>query len=191
MIYSQRIVRVLIVGAGNSACGIALELYRKGIEVTMAVRKATIKPTVKYWIKPDVENRIKSGDIKAYFETTVQEIKANKVLLKTPQGLVELENDPDNADLLNAIFRGFHTVKGGAGFLALNELVEVCHGAENIFDSLTKDFSNFVEEYVQADDITMIALKYLGKDTETKKVKLEIATDESKRESESKNWDWN
>lgn len=85
--------KVLIVGAGNSACGIALELHRKGIEVTMAVRKATIKPTVKYWIKPDIENRIKSGDIKAYFDTTVQEIREDSVLLKTPQGLVELEND--------------------------------------------------------------------------------------------------
>ncbi|MCP4442577.1 MAG: YpdA family putative bacillithiol disulfide reductase [Aureispira sp.] len=85
--------KVLIVGAGNSACGIALELYRKGIDVTMAVRKPHIKPTVKYWIKPDLENRIKSGEIKAYFGTTVQEIKVDTVLLKTAQGLVEIEND--------------------------------------------------------------------------------------------------
>lgn len=85
--------KVLIVGAGNSACGIALELYRKGIDVTMAVRKKTIKPTVKYWIKPDVENRIKSGEIKAYFDTTVQEIREDEVVLKTPKGFVRLEND--------------------------------------------------------------------------------------------------
>jgi len=63
-------------------------------------------------------------------------VEAGEILELLSEQLVELENDVDNADLLNAIFRGFHTVKGGAGFLALNELVEVCHGAENIFDLL-------------------------------------------------------
>ena len=63
-------------------------------------------------------------------------IEAGEILESLSEQLVELENDPDNADLLNAIFRGFHTVKGGAGFLALTELVDVCHGAENIFDLL-------------------------------------------------------
>ena len=59
-----------------------------------------------------------------------------KYLESLSEQLVELENDPDNADLLNAIFRGFHTVKGGAGFLSLVELVDACHGAENVFDIL-------------------------------------------------------
>ncbi|WP_077339360.1 chemotaxis protein CheA [Pseudocolwellia agarivorans] len=63
-------------------------------------------------------------------------IEAGEILEALSEQLVELENDPDNADLLNAIFRGFHTVKGGAGFLSLTELVDVCHGAENIFDLL-------------------------------------------------------
>ncbi|WP_286271753.1 chemotaxis protein CheA [Thalassotalea hakodatensis] len=63
-------------------------------------------------------------------------IEAGEILESLSEQLVELENDPDNADLLNAIFRGFHTVKGGAGFLSLTELVDVCHGAENIFDIL-------------------------------------------------------
>ena len=63
-------------------------------------------------------------------------IEAGEILETLSEQLVELENDPDNAELLNAIFRGFHTVKGGAGFLALNNLVDVCHGAENIFDLL-------------------------------------------------------
>jgi two-component system chemotaxis sensor kinase CheA len=63
-------------------------------------------------------------------------IEAGEILESLSEQLVELENNPDNADLLNAIFRGFHTVKGGAGFLALTELVDVCHGAENIFDLL-------------------------------------------------------
>ena len=63
-------------------------------------------------------------------------IEAGEILESLSEQLVELENDPDNAELLNSIFRGFHTVKGGAGFLALNHLVDVCHGAENIFDLL-------------------------------------------------------
>ncbi|GAA6170878.1 chemotaxis protein CheA [Colwellia sp. KU-HH00111] len=63
-------------------------------------------------------------------------VEAGEILEQLSEQLVELENDIDNAELLNAIFRGFHTVKGGAGFLALNELVDVCHGAENIFDLL-------------------------------------------------------
>jgi len=63
-------------------------------------------------------------------------VEAGEILELLSEQLVELENDIDNAELLNAIFRGFHTVKGGAGFLALNDLVDVCHGAENIFDLL-------------------------------------------------------
>lgn len=61
-------------------------------------------------------------------------VEAGEILEQLQEQLVELENNPDNADLLNAIFRGYHTVKGGAGFLALTELVEICHGAENVFD---------------------------------------------------------
>ncbi len=63
-------------------------------------------------------------------------IEAGEILELLSEQLVELENDPDNADLLNAIFRGFHTVKGGAGFLSLTNLVDACHGAENVFDIL-------------------------------------------------------
>jgi len=63
-------------------------------------------------------------------------IEAGEILELLQEQLVELENNPDDSDLLNAIFRGFHTIKGGAGFMALKELVDVCHGAENIFDLL-------------------------------------------------------
>lgn len=63
-------------------------------------------------------------------------VEAGEIIELLSEQLVELENNPDDADLLNAIFRGFHTVKGGAGFLALNELVDVCHQAENLFDLL-------------------------------------------------------
>lgn len=63
-------------------------------------------------------------------------VEAGEILELLQEQLVELENEPDDANLLNAIFRGFHTVKGGAGFLALTELVDACHGAENVFDIL-------------------------------------------------------
>ncbi|EJL6851473.1 chemotaxis protein CheA [Vibrio cholerae] len=63
-------------------------------------------------------------------------VEAGEILELLSEQLVELENNPEDRDLLNAIFRGFHTVKGGAGFLALSELVETCHGAENVFDIL-------------------------------------------------------
>jgi two-component system chemotaxis sensor kinase CheA len=65
-------------------------------------------------------------------------VEAGEILELLSEQLVELESRPDDADLLNAIFRGFHTVKGGAGFLQLNELVECCHIAENVFDILRK-----------------------------------------------------
>lgn len=65
-------------------------------------------------------------------------VEAGEILEQLSEQLVELESRPDDMDLLNAIFRGFHTVKGGAGFLQLNELVECCHCAENVFDILRK-----------------------------------------------------
>ena len=61
-------------------------------------------------------------------------VEAGEILEQLSEQLVELESRPDDANLLNAIFRGFHTVKGGAGFLQLHELVECCHIAENVFD---------------------------------------------------------
>jgi len=83
-------------------------------------------------------------------------IEAGEILESLSEQLVELENDPDNADLLNAIFRGFHTVKGGAGFLSLTELVDVCHGAENIFDLLRNNqrtvTSDLMDVILQATD---------------------------------------
>ena len=63
-------------------------------------------------------------------------VEAGEILELLSEQLVDLENRPDDVDLLNAIFRGFHTVKGGAGFLQLEALVELCHVAENVFDVL-------------------------------------------------------
>lgn len=85
--------KVLVVGAANSACDVAMETYHKNAEVTMAIRGDKLSNRVKYWMKPNIENRIKEGSIKAYFNTTVQEIKEKSVILKTPDGLITLEND--------------------------------------------------------------------------------------------------
>ncbi|MBO6661439.1 MAG: YpdA family putative bacillithiol disulfide reductase [Roseivirga sp.] len=85
--------KVLVIGAANSACDVALETYYKGADVTMAIRESEIYPKVKYWIRPNIENRIKEGSIKAYFNTSVTEIRPNEVVLQTADGQVVLEND--------------------------------------------------------------------------------------------------
>jgi len=85
--------KVLVIGAANSACDVALELYYKGAEVTMCVRKPEINSRVKYWIKPNIENRIKEGAIKAYFNSTLEAITESMVQLNTPDGSLTLEND--------------------------------------------------------------------------------------------------
>ena len=85
--------KVLVVGAANSACDVALELFYKGAEVTMVVRKDEINSRVKYWIKPSIENRIKEGSIKAFFNSTPARIEAHQVFIDTPEGEVCIEND--------------------------------------------------------------------------------------------------
>jgi len=85
--------KVLVIGAGNSAVDAALEIYRKSGEVTMAIRGDKIGDSVKYWIKPDIENRIKEGSIKAYFNTTVKCINEKNVVLVTPEGEIKIDND--------------------------------------------------------------------------------------------------
>src|SRR5699024_8068508 len=77
---------ILIVGGGNSAVDAALETYRAHANVTLAVRGPSIKESVKYWVRPDIENRIKNGEITGYFNTKVKEIKPKEVILETPEG---------------------------------------------------------------------------------------------------------
>jgi thioredoxin reductase (NADPH) len=84
---------VLVIGGKNSAAIAALELWRHGARVTLAYRGAAMHPNVKYWIKPDIENRIKNREIMAYFKSCVTEIGIDYVSLQTPQGAVRLEND--------------------------------------------------------------------------------------------------
>lgn len=85
--------KVLVVGANNSAVDAALETWRKGADVTMVIRGDGVGERVKYWAKPDIENRIKEGSIKAYFNSEVEEITEDLVIIKTPEGLVKIEND--------------------------------------------------------------------------------------------------
>ncbi len=85
--------KVVVVGAANSAIDVALETYRKGAEVTMVIREDKISDRVKYWAKPDIENRIKEGEVKAYFNSTITKITETTVEIDTPEGKVVLEND--------------------------------------------------------------------------------------------------
>jgi thioredoxin reductase (NADPH) len=84
---------VLVVGGKNSAAIIALELYRTGARVTLAHRGPGMHSHVKYWIKPDIENRIRHNEVKAFFNSEVSEIRPDSVVLATPGGAVELPND--------------------------------------------------------------------------------------------------
>jgi thioredoxin reductase (NADPH) len=85
--------KVVVVGANNSAVDAALETWRKGAEVTMIIRHDEVGSRVKYWAKPDIENRIKEGSIKALFNSEVAEIREHEIDIKTPQGIVTIEND--------------------------------------------------------------------------------------------------
>jgi thioredoxin reductase (NADPH) len=85
--------KVIVVGAANSAVDVALETWRKGADVTMIIREAGLRESVKYWVKPDVENRIQEGSIKAYFNSQIVRILPDKVEIKTPSGNSFIEND--------------------------------------------------------------------------------------------------
>jgi thioredoxin reductase (NADPH) len=85
--------KVLVVGGGNSAVDVALETWRKGAEVTLVVRESGIRESVKYWVKPDIENRFRDGEIRAYFESELVSVSEREVELLTPHGILNLEND--------------------------------------------------------------------------------------------------
>jgi len=84
---------VLVVGANNSGVDAALETYRKGANVTMVIRGGELGPHVKYWVRPDIENRIKEGAVTAYFHSELLEIRADEVDIKTPEGIKTIPND--------------------------------------------------------------------------------------------------
>ncbi|WP_282056842.1 YpdA family putative bacillithiol disulfide reductase [Maribacter luteus] len=85
--------KLAVIGASNSAIDAALECYRKGSEVTLIIRQNEVGQRVKYWVRPDIINRIEEGSIKAYFNSSVQEIKPGSLIVDTPEGTIELEND--------------------------------------------------------------------------------------------------
>ncbi len=103
--------KVVVVGSSNSAIDVALETYRKGAEVTLVVRGAEISQRVKYWVRPDIINRIKEGSITAYFNSNLSAIRQDEVDIDTPEGTLTIPNDfvmamtgyKPNFDFLNKI----------------------------------------------------------------------------------------
>ncbi|TRZ44310.1 YpdA family putative bacillithiol disulfide reductase [Robertkochia solimangrovi] len=85
--------KLAVIGASNSAVDAALECYRKGADVTMIIRGPEIGRRVKYWVKPDIENRIAEGSIKAYYNATISSITPEKIDINTPEGEISIAND--------------------------------------------------------------------------------------------------
>lgn len=85
--------KLAVIGASNSAIDAALECWRKGAEVTLIIRGPEVGPRVKYWVRPDIINRIEEGSIKAFYNSTVQEIRPNEIIIETPDGQITLDND--------------------------------------------------------------------------------------------------
>jgi thioredoxin reductase (NADPH) len=84
---------IIVVGSSNSAIDVALETYRKGAKVTLVVRGSEISSRVKYWVRPDIINRIDEGSIKAYFNSSLKEIRETEADIETPDGTVTISND--------------------------------------------------------------------------------------------------
>jgi putative YpdA family bacillithiol system oxidoreductase len=91
--HNYSLQNVVVVGASNSAVDAALEIWRKGGKVTMVVRGENIGERVKYWVRPDIINRIEEGSIKAYFNSEITKINSNSVEIKTPDGTLTIPND--------------------------------------------------------------------------------------------------
>jgi thioredoxin reductase (NADPH) len=85
--------KVVVVGSSNSAIDVALETYRKGAEVTLIVRGSEVSKRVKYWVRPDIINRIEEGSIKAYFNSSLTAVREREVDIQTPEGNVTIAND--------------------------------------------------------------------------------------------------
>lgn len=85
--------KVAVIGASNSAVDAALETWRKGADVTMIIRGPEVGKRVKYWVRPDIDNRIKEGSIKAFFNSTVKEIKPKSIIIQTAGEIISIPND--------------------------------------------------------------------------------------------------
>ena len=109
--------RVVIVGGGNSAAEAALELFRAGVAVTLVHRASELKSTIKYRVRPDIENRIREGSIAAHFSSCLQEIRPTLVVVRGPAGVQEI---PADAVLLLVGYHPDWDLMAAAG-VALNE----------------------------------------------------------------------
>lgn len=85
--------KLAVIGASNSSVDAALECWRKGADVTLIIRGSEVGQRVKYWVRPDIINRIEEGSIKVLYNATVKEITTNEIIINTPNGIVKLEND--------------------------------------------------------------------------------------------------
>lgn len=85
--------KLAVIGASNSAVDAALECYRKGADVSLIIRGEEVGQRVKYWVRPDIINRINEGSIKAYFNANVTEITEDNIVIDTPEGIKSIEND--------------------------------------------------------------------------------------------------
>src|SRR6202012_5367621 len=85
--------KVIVVGSSNSAIDVALETFRKGAEVTLVIRGNEVSSRVKYWVRPDIINRIKEGSITAYFNSNLKVIREHEVDIETPEGTITISTD--------------------------------------------------------------------------------------------------
>jgi thioredoxin reductase (NADPH) len=120
--------RVVIVGGGNSAAESALELYRAGAHVTLVHRRSELKSTIKYWVKPDIENRIKEGSVAARFNTCVKEIRPTSVIVRS-NASGEDEELPADAVYLLTGYRADNDLLVRAG-IRLDDRQAPVHDAE-------------------------------------------------------------
>ncbi|MBA4166607.1 MAG: YpdA family putative bacillithiol disulfide reductase [Chitinophagaceae bacterium] len=126
--------RVVVVGANNSAVDAALETYRKGSQVTMVSRGEGIGKRVKYWVKPDIENRIAEGSIKAYFNSSLEAIRDKEVDIQTPDGLITVSNDYVIA--ATGYKPDFHFLQHSGIELSCDDLLIPTYNAENMESNL-------------------------------------------------------
>jgi len=128
--------KVVVVGSSNSSVDAALETYRKGAEVTMVIRKSEISSRVKYWVRPDIENRIKEGSIHVYFNSCLTAIEEDRVHVQTPEGNIVLANDFVLA--LTGYQPNFDFLKGLGLHLSCDELQIPEHNEQTMETNISK-----------------------------------------------------
>lgn len=126
---------VAVVGAGNSSVDVALETFRKSANVTMIIRGSEISHRVKYWVRPDIINRINEGSIKAFFNSSLEEITPETIIIRTPEGKVSLPNDFVMA--MTGYLPNFGFLKNIGIECSLDELQIPAHNEETMRTNIT------------------------------------------------------